>query len=401
MWLPQAPDGPQSRRAIHRLSLEAAVTACITTFRRPASLARLVRSLERFYPRLTVRVQHTGGNLSWGRNRLVESCDTDYFLLLEEDFEFTADTDLHALYDILLDDELAGAGGTLFRKDGRKQFWCHDFSIFREQVQMWPASKPWRISPQGHPYRPCDALLNFGIFRTDVLRQTGWDEHLPLSEHQDFFFRLWQSRQWRMAYTPSCSALHHHDRPASYREMRQRNFTDRSNAKHGRKFAKFTHAERELPNIVILGVGHANTSITTRQLGAFGWNLGDADEEYAESVSVRDANRSGRFCRRTMAAALKSIPQPWAIKEPQFVNTLDRWRAVLAPYEPVLLWITKDPARVTQSYVRRGKQPDEAARLVADRTARAARQFELWPWAKLTIDARQVRAAVELFDLAR
>ncbi len=116
----------------------------------------------------------------------------------------------------------------------------------------------------------------------------------------------------------------------------------------------------ERPNIVVLGVGHSNTSITTRQLFALGWNAGDADAEFAESVSVRDINlqiaKTGEFSLREAREALAALPKPWAVKDPRFCKTLQLWLPALAPYEPLLLWVRKDLDVVRDSYRRRGQK---------------------------------------------
>ena len=436
------------------------VTAGITTYRRPAALARLLDSIERHWPELNVEVQDTGGNLSWGRNQLIGRCPTEFFLLLEDDFEFSPQTDLTALLAVLrADGDLAGVGGSVI-ENGLVRHWCHNFDPFRKKARLVPSWDPWgfqiadcrlQIADERRqdgfatallqseiinhkseilPYRPCQALLNFGIFRRDVLRENPWDEGLPINgEHREWYYRLWRSGQWRFAWTPAATILHHRVRPPGYQTDRSRSFIKQAEAKHGIKLAApKTRMKDEggrmsqqpsssfilhpssfpspRPNIVVLGVGHANTSITTRQLFALGWHPGDADEEFAESTSIRTLNQRLLQSeiinlKSEMHTALAAIPQPWAIKDPRFVFTLPAWLPAFAPYEPLLLWITKDSRKVAASYVRRGKSPEQAARLVSQRESRAASHFQSWPWAKLQLDATQIRAAIALFDLTR
>lgn len=357
-------------------------------------------------------VQHTGGNLSWGRNRLVDACRTPCLLLLEDDFEFSEKTDLEALLDILTHDrELAGVGGSLVEQ-GTRRAWCHTFDVFRGRAALLPSEQPWRATPAGHVYRTCHALLNFGLFRRAVMADLRWDEQLPLSEHRDWYFRLWREGQWRVALAPQVSLLHHRDRPAEYVAPRGRNFHARVRRKHGLRFSAppvqrppVQRPPVSRPNLVVLGVGHANTSITTRQLAALGWNLGDADRAFAESVAVRAVNRRAiagkRFDAPAAAAALRRLPAPWVVKDPRFAETLAHWLPVMLPYRPLLLWVTKDDARVVESYVRRGVRAHRAAALVAARRLACRRHFERWPWPKLQVDAEQVRAAAAMFDLSR
>ena len=145
------------------------------------------------------------------------------------------------------------------------------------------------------------------------------------------------------------------------------------------------------PNIIVLGVGHANTTITTRQLEALGWNLGDADQQYAEHVTVRLFNSSG-YGNQTQI--LQSIPQPWVIKDPRFAyGCLHNWLYALAPYTPLLLWVTKDSQLVRESYARRG---EDCTRL-DDWLTYCKNQFERWPWAKLKLDAAEIQQAILLW----
>lgn len=154
-------------------------------------------------------------------------------------------------------------------------------------------------------------------------------------------------------------------------------------------FAPITQYVR--PNIVVLGVGHANTTITTRQLEALGWNLGNADQQYAEHIAVRLYNSSGYG---SQVQILKSIPQPWAIKDPRFAyGTLHQWIPALAPYTPTLLWVTKNIKALQQSYLRRG---EDHSRLV-DWLTYCQDQFNRWPWAKITVDASEICRAVGLW----
>lgn len=356
---------------------------------------------------MTILIQHTGGNLSWGRNQLARACRAPNLLLLEDDFEFSEETDLDALLDILRhDDELAGVGGSLLEQ-GRRRAWRHNFDVFRDRAALRESDYEWRATPAGAIYQPCHAMLNFGLFRRDVMTELPWDENLPLSEHRDWYFRLWRGGRWRVALAPHVGILHHRDRPEGYREDRSRSFLHRVRKKHGLRFQspEAHFSQRRRPNLLVLGVGHANTTITTRQLAALGWNVGDADQEFAESVSVRTVNQqllaSKRFDARAATEALRRAPAPWVLKDPRFAETLPHWLSVLLPHRPMLLWITKSSDAVVASYARRGVDDARAKSIVAAREEACRKHFERWPWEKLHFDAEQVRAAVSMFDVNR
>ena len=152
------------------------------------------------------------------------------------------------------------------------------------------------------------------------------------------------------------------------------------------------------PNIIVLGVGHSNTTITVQQLHALGWHAADADCEFAESVAVRTVNHqlltTGQFLRRAAASALP-LATPWAIKDPRFAyGCLHHWLPVFERDRPLLLWITKNSDQVRASFASRGESCDR----LDEWLAYCQQQFDAWPWAKLHLDAAHIAAACELWQ---
>jgi hypothetical protein len=120
---------------------------------------------------------------------------------------------------------------------------------------------------------------------------------------------------------------------------------------------------------------------------------------------VREINqrflKTGLFDHQAAAASLARLPQPWAIKDPRFAETLSEWLPALVHYRPLLLWVTKNHDLVVESYVRRGNSREDAERRVTLREAACARHFAEWPWERLTIDEAAIGAAVQLYDSGR
>jgi hypothetical protein len=115
--------------------------------------------------------------------------------------------------------------------------------------------------------------------------------------------------------------------------------------------------ESKLPaaNLIVFGIGHSGTTILTRIIHTLGWNAGDTDRDYAESVSVRAVNERalrGRFDQQKAARALAALRRRWAIKDPGFVHALHQWQDMFGPYEPTLIWIVRDLDAVARSYER-------------------------------------------------
>ena len=386
------------------------VTICITHYLRPDSLRRCLASIRRHLPDVPIIAEDTEGNLSRGRNRMIAQVQTPYLFIGEEDFEFDERTDLQKLATILDNDQELG-GVCIYAepmKVRRHWCWADNMRRFRGGFQYGKPTE-WRVSPDGTSYLLCDLAANCGLWRREVFDGCPWDEELELIEHAEWFWRLKQQEQWRVAFVPSVALKHWQDRPtAKYKQQRgRREFRAIANRKMGATwgkppgFAMHELTEPPWPNIIVLAVGHANTTITARQLQSLGWHLGDVDEEFAENIAVRAVNdtwrRTGRFDRDAAKAAVTALPQPWAAKDPRFARgCLVHWLPVLAPYRPLLVRVTKDTETVYQSYRRRGEL------VTRDKIRRwesiAQHQCEQWPWEKLSIDAENIGEACELWQ---
>ncbi len=213
------------------------VTIGITEFLRPQPLARLRESIERFYPDLPVVVVDTGSNLSRGRNRLARAVSTPLVLLCEEDFEFCEQTRIEPLLEVLTHDpEIAGVGGELVEPN-KQICWAHNFHRKGDEIVISPSTDAPRRTPGGVDYQPCQLIMNFGLFRCELLRQVLWDENMPLHEHLDYYWRVSHCRNRCMAVARGVSILHHKDgRSARYLRFRNRDFLGLVDAKHGAHF---------------------------------------------------------------------------------------------------------------------------------------------------------------------
>lgn len=378
------------------------VTLCVTTYLRPDSLSRLQASIRRYYPDVPVVVVDTQGNVSRGRNEAVRLATTKYVVILEDDFELTPATRLDALLDVLTTDPRVGLVSGLIddRKLERVVGWCHDYDPFRGELGAVPATRPWQFTPAGTQYRVCELVHNFVAARRETLVDTPWCEALPIQEHREFFWRVRQARTWKVAHTPAVTITHYVDRPSqAYTDARGRNLRDEANRQIGLQLVPVTPARPNRNNIVVLGVGHSNTTITARQLAALGWATGDADAAFCESVSVRAINaqylRTGQFPLARAVAALRDLPRNWVVKDPRFAKgALPRWLPAFEPHQPLLLWLTKDLATVRDSYARRG----QSAQHVGDWYSNCERYYREWPWGKLRLDAGQIATACQLFS---
>ena len=115
------------------------------------------------------------------------------------------------------------------------------------------------------------------------------------------------------------------------------------------------------PNLVVVGVGHAGTTILTQMLGELAWNIVGADARYAENIKVRNANRVALSREELPEHLIEEIVvelnenEPWVIKDPRFSVTLHLWKNVFNKLNsfPVLVHIARDLHDVKSSYIKR------------------------------------------------
>ncbi|HUG92884.1 MAG TPA: glycosyltransferase [Planctomycetaceae bacterium] len=406
------------------------VTFGITAFERPRLLEQLVASILARYPGARIMVADNGrrkarlparvkaldlpfdSGLSRARNALVENLETEFLLLLEEDFLFTDETRIESLFEVLRhDDEVGVAGGALRGPTGRVVAYSMDLESFRRTLFVRETAHRVRVTPSGTPYRLCDMIWNFALFRREMLHQHRWDERLKLGEHTPYYHQVKLTGRWRVACCPSvvCSHLSG-GRSGEYTRHRQRarKFFESYLRDQGfdsyQRLPQIGYVDELLdkPSVVVLGVGHSGTSILAKMLHSAGWEPADADQEFGESVRVRELNEqiltSGRLHRQPARRLLDSFPEPWAVKDPRFVATLRHWLPHFADLRrpPLLMRIVREPQHVAPSYLRRGFRGD--LRQMLDLSFRLCReQYDLWPWQKLTLDYERLGQASGMF----
>ena len=167
------------------------MTFIIHTFKRPEQLARLLKSIKRYYPEVETIVyddsDHDRG-LSYGRNWLVSNVKTDYYVLLDDDFVFTEKTKIDLLKKKLDEgyDIVAGA----LEQDGKIRHFEGQYDLKDGHLKYLKKE-------------PYDFVFNFFMAKKSV---SGWDERLKLAEHTAFF--LSNKGKWKIGYEPNCVITH-------------------------------------------------------------------------------------------------------------------------------------------------------------------------------------------------
>src|SRR5262245_62058812 len=177
------------------------VTFGITTFERPGLLVGLVRSIRQRYPLARIVVADNGKQkaplpdsvkrlnlpfdcgLSRARNALIDSLQTKYLLLLEDDFLFTDETTVVPLVEVLeAGPEVGVVGGALRSLNGRVAAYALDIEVFRGTMYVREATHRLRFTAAGLPYRLCDMVWNFALFRKEMLADHRWNDRLKVGE---------------------------------------------------------------------------------------------------------------------------------------------------------------------------------------------------------------------------
>ncbi|MCA9174294.1 MAG: glycosyltransferase [Planctomycetales bacterium] len=410
------------------------VTFGITTFDRPKLLANLVRSILKRYPTARIVVANNGKRmprlpdcvkvlqlefdcgLSAARNAIVDQLQTPYLLILEDDFLFIPETHIEPMLEVLeADAEVGCVGGALRDVNGRVACYALDIEVFRDRMEVREATHRVRITPAGSPYRLCDMVWNFCLFRREMLQDHRWDDRLKVGEHCPYFHQVKLGAKWRVA-TTNATAIYHvpQKRPADYLQYRQRaqdlfdSYLATQGVRHYRRVMPFHYEDdaEDRPCVVVLGVGHSGTSVVTRMLHALGWNAGDADRQFAESVRVRRLNMGieahGRLNDQAAARTLRWLPSPWAIKDPRFCRTLHHWLEHFAQMErrPLLLRVRRDRDSLLASYQRRNA-PGDYEQMVDQLSQLCQQQYDRWPWERMCIDYDRLGDAFGAFSASR
>jgi GT2 family glycosyltransferase len=220
-------------------------TLLIKSFQRPRCMKRQLQTLRKFWPdtpvvvaddseppvqraiaqmaqyylgdRLTfVRLPFDVG-VSTGRNRLVDTAQTPYVVLLEDDFVFTAETRLEELVGHIRADTYDLVSGTVVL--------VHETQVQHYEGYITLRADTLYLAPLEHyeHHQQCDVVTNFFAARTDIVRAVRWDEELKLSEHLDYFMRC-QQYGVRVGYEPTVKILHTRERPSGYQSYRRRSF---------------------------------------------------------------------------------------------------------------------------------------------------------------------------------
>lgn len=246
------------------------LTILVKTFERERALIRLLKSIELHHPdtpiiilddsikssrnkvlkifsKLNINFIETDYDigLSRGRNILLDFTKTEYFLLCDDDFEFTSNTDIEYALKIVIDNGLDVLGGRLYNiykinsiysilrvlkkpinrikelYKGKVFGYLGHLTIHENKCEVnFINDDPLVFDDNYHNF---NIFNNFFIARTKKIRQiNGWiPEEITLGEHLLFFIRLNQNKL-ELAFSKHLSANHINYVPLRYLFLRRR-----------------------------------------------------------------------------------------------------------------------------------------------------------------------------------
>jgi len=138
--------------------------------------------------------------LSKTRNKLVESTNSPYILLLEDDFEFTDEADIIKMVELMeMDKSIGVVGGKVEQNNIPINF--EFYPEIKDGILYHKSDGDKYKEYKGIMYKETGCVLNFALFRREVFDKVLWDDELKLREHVDFYLRLAQT-DWKVIYTP-------------------------------------------------------------------------------------------------------------------------------------------------------------------------------------------------------
>jgi hypothetical protein len=188
------------------------VTFIIKTCFRPKIVERLYLSIRKYYPLVKIIILDDGDNkmnvsildtntkyihkynnigLSDGRNILVENVNTEYTLLLDDDFVFYEKTNIQLLLDRLIGNKYDILSARMYDFKDNEAFSKMEFNERIFKGIFYKKDKEFYLETnKTNEFGLYDFTINFFICKTELLIKNKWDKQLKLLEHIDFFYRL-------------------------------------------------------------------------------------------------------------------------------------------------------------------------------------------------------------------
>jgi phosphorylcholine metabolism protein LicD len=215
------------------------VTLLIKSFKRKECVDNLIASIRKFYKTVPIMIVddsvHIGkeelpnfdydeniktynidfdSGVSYGRNYGISKIKTDYFVTIDDDFEFTSKTDLKKFLKILKFSNLDVLGGLVFQN--KKSIDYFGMLKLKEKTLIYEKD----FIKKNDFYTECNLILQFFIAKTSAIQKNGWNNELKTGEHLAFFYD--NINKIKVGYTELVSINHLGVRDKDYSIYRNR-----------------------------------------------------------------------------------------------------------------------------------------------------------------------------------
>lgn len=181
------------------------LTLLIKSFKRKSSVDNLIKSIRSRYHTVPIVVVDDSGEgysfdyddnittyniafdsgVSAGRNYGLTKIKTEQFVTLDDDFEFTDQTDLARLQQIFKKSKLDILGGVVNDPAGPIPY--YGMFSFNEKNRTLVCHYGYQVHSE---FNTCEIIPQFFIAKTKTIQQHGWDPDLKTAEHSAFFFSI-------------------------------------------------------------------------------------------------------------------------------------------------------------------------------------------------------------------
>jgi len=180
------------------------------------------------YPEVSYSIDHSSlmkhhvfeADLGIGKvlNYILTQIKTEYFVLLEDDFEFSDLTNIETLIAHIENGEFDISGGACRNYENGT---LGSFQGYFNWDNYPIAPGPYEFYDMKTLTEPkiFDTIVNFFAARTEDVTPFGWSEELKVARHVDFFLRAggWRprsgkypvARPLKVGYNPSVEIIHH------------------------------------------------------------------------------------------------------------------------------------------------------------------------------------------------
>jgi len=332
------------------------ITFAVTAFQRPDKLTQLLKSLWLRYPSAKVVLADTGNQkidaqslcpptgslkeldlpfdvgLSAARNAIVDQLDTEYMLLLEDDFIVDERCKIAPFLSVLNTHTDIGVVGGMHEMTYRGKPVGRALSVDRDNIA--PIAMPTHRTSDGVAFQITEFVTNFGLFRREFVQQNKWDERLKVGEHLAYYRTIRDRNEWLVAYTPASQIGH--DRAGRGSDYLQ--YRERAKALSVQAWQESIESQPRLPVtdplcVIVLTCGRSGSSLLSGILHTLGVRMANQFippgpsnpkgyyEDAAVHQIVREKDVDAQAFSRLVAIRNSTQPQ-WGVKAPRL---LDLW----------------------------------------------------------------------------